>query len=63
MELALTSEQLKVWLRINRLEQTFELDEIEQVMLEFLRKRKYFTPRQMLWLEIIEKQYGVEHSD
>jgi hypothetical protein len=47
--------------RIGRLQQ-FELDPIEDAGLEVLRRRTCFTPRQMIWLERMEQDYGIERE-
>lgn len=44
--------------RLSRLQQ-FELDPIEDAGLEVLRRRTCFTPKQMIWLERMENDYGI----
>lgn len=44
--------------RITRLQQNHDLDPMDDVALEFLRCRTYFTQRQLLVLERIEQDYA-----
>lgn len=44
--------------RINRLQLQCDLDPMDDVALEFLRRRTCFTPRQILLLERMEQDYG-----
>ncbi len=45
--------------RITRLQQKCDLDPMDDVTLEFLRRRTCFTQRQMLLLERMEQDYAL----
>lgn len=48
--------------RITRLRLEYELDPIEDAGLEVMRRRTVFTPKQMLFLQWLESNYGIISS-
>ncbi len=46
--------------RISRLQLSYDLDPAEDAVLEVLLRRTSFTPKQMILLNFLEQQYGIE---